>query len=288
MQVRIESKELKVGINSFGAELCSVKNDNGLEFIWQANNNVWARHAPVLFPIVGKLKDNVFVYEGKKHELSQHGFARDMAFEIIDSASDSGTFRLRSSTETKEKFPFDFVFQINYQLVKNKLIISYKVINPSHKPLLFSVGAHPGFNCPLLPNEKFEDYYLEFEKNAFDRTQLDNGLRLDAKTKLSLTNNQLFLHKDLFNKDALVFENGQINKVSLCSYKSNHKITLECLAWPYFGIWSKSGNKDFICLEPWQGIADKASTSNEFEKKDGIIQLAPNKEFNCSFSLIFN
>lgn len=288
MQKQLESTQLKVNINSFGAELCSVKNKNSLEFIWQANKGVWARHAPVLFPIVGKLKDNFLVYENIKYELPQHGFARDMDFELIEDSTGSCTFELKSNPETLKKFPFEFVFQINYQLIENKLITNYKVINPSHKPLLFSVGAHPGFNCPLLPNESFNDYYLEFEKNNYELTELDNGLRTDGKKKLVLTDNKLFLNKDVFSKDALVFENNQINKISLCSTKSRHKITLDSNNWPCFGIWSKSGNTEFVCLEPWFGVADDTKTNNELIKKEGIIELAPNAEFNSSFSLIFN
>ena len=288
MQTKLRSNQLHVSINSFGAELSSVKNNNGIEFIWQADKDVWARHAPVLFPIVGKLKDNFFVYENRKYELSQHGFARDMDFKLIEALSDSCTHELTSSPETLEKFPFEFVFQINYFLHENKLITNYKVINPSSKALLFSVGAHPGFNCPLLPNESFNDYYLEFEKNTYELTELDNGLRTDAKSNLVLSDNKLFLNTDVFTKDALVFENGQINKVSLCSAKSEHKITLESRSWPYFGIWSKKGCDNFVCLEPWYGIADATTTNNELVKKDGIIELAPNTEFNCSFSIVFN
>jgi galactose mutarotase-like enzyme len=288
MQKQLVSSQLKVTINSFGAELCSVKNNNNLEFIWQANKAIWARHAPVLFPIVGKLKDNFFVYENIKHELSQHGFARDLDFKLIQDSSNSCTFELTSNPETLEKFPFEFVFQINYLLLENNLITSYKVINPSNKPLFFSVGAHPGFNCPLLPNESFTDYYLEFEKNTYELTELDNGLRTDVKKNLTLTDNKLVLNADVFNKDALVFENSQINKVSLCSSKSAHKVTLESEKWPFFGIWSKSGSDDFICLEPWHGIADTSTTNNELVNKDGIIELAPNTEFNCSFSILFN
>jgi len=287
MQFKIQSSTLKATFNSIGAELCSVKNNNGVEFIWQANKSVWARHAPVLFPIVGKLKDNFFNYDNQKHELPQHGFARDMNFELLEGSSESCTFQLQSNDKTKQIFPFDFVFQINYQLVDNKLITSYKVNNPSYKPLFFSVGAHPGFNCPLLPNETFSDYYLEFEKSNYNLTQLDNGLRLDVKNTLNLPNKKLFLSKELFHKDALVFENNQINKVSLCSSKSDHKITIENEGWPYFGIWSKNENQQFVCLEPWHGIADKANGLNEFIKKDGIIELAPYAEFNCSFSLFF-
>lgn len=288
MQTEIGSNLLSVKINSFGAEVCSVKNNNGVEFIWQANKDVWARHTPVLFPIVGKLKDNFFVHEGKRYELPQHGFARDMEFEAIEQNDNSCTFQLVSNNETKAKFPFEFKLQINYSVIENRLETQYKIINPSGKIIYFSVGAHPGFNCPLFPNETFEDYYLEFETGSFFQTQLNNGLRTDAKTNLKLKDQKLFLTKEIFDKDALVFEDRQINTVSLCSSVSKHKITMQCKGWPYFGIWTKKGNQQFVCLEPWYGITDHENSTNELLKKHGVIQLAANSEFTAQFSLIFS
>ena len=288
MKTKIISDSLSVIINSFGAEVCSVKNKQGVEFIWQADKTVWARHAPVLFPIVGKLKDDFFVYEDQKHELPQHGFARDMEFELIESLPQKCTFQLKSNEQTKKTFPFEFIFQINYQLVENTLATNYKILNPANKPLLFSIGAHPAFNCPLAYGETFNDYYLEFENDAFEITQLNNGLLTDVKKGLKLENKKLFLNKKLFENDALVFENNQINTIRLCSTKSTHSVTLNCKNWPYFGIWTKKGNDQFICLEPWFGIADHEHSTNNLLKKTGIINLAAKAEFNCNFSLIFS
>jgi len=288
MQCQLISEHLKVTINNFGAEVCSVKNNSGLEFIWQANKDVWARHAPVLFPIVGKLKDNFFVFEGKEYQLPQHGFARDMEFDLIENNETSCTFQLVSNSKTKQIFSFDFIFRINYQLENNILYANYTVINPSIEKIYFSVGAHPGFNCPLEPNEKFEDYYLEFGTNSFSKIELNDGLRCNAKITLNLTDKKLFLNSELFNNDALVFEDKQIEGISLCSSKSSHKITLTCKDWPYFGIWTKKENPQFVCLEPWNGIADHENSKNELIKKEGIIQLMPQTEFNRGFSLIFS
>ncbi|MBA2610915.1 MAG: aldose 1-epimerase family protein [Bacteroidetes bacterium] len=288
MQTEIKSSFLAIKINSFGAEVCSVKNNNGLEFIWQADKAVWARHAPVLFPIVGKLKDSFFLYKNKKYELPQHGFARDMEFTLVEQKENACTFQLIATNETQIKFPFEFIFQITYFVIENKLETHYKVINPSNEKTYFSVGAHPGFNCPIAPNEKPEDYYLEFETNAFSQTKLNNGLRTNEKVPLNLEDKKLFLKKELFDNDALIFEGGQISEISLCSTKSNHKVTLQCPNWPYFGIWMKKGNTQFICLEPWHGIADSNSSINELTKKVGTIELPPKTEFNSHFSLIFS
>lgn len=288
MQSKLISKHLTVTINHFGAEVCSVKNNSGVEFIWRAQKDVWARHTPVLFPIVGKLKDNFFIYENKTYELPQHGFARDMDFTLVEKTENACTFKLAANDLTRIKFPFDFVFEIKFKLDEHRLYTHYIITNPSHKTLFASVGAHPGFNCPLLPGEKIEDYYLQFEKDVFFTTLLNNGLRADAKVPLELKDKKLFLKKDLFDNDALVFENSQINAVSLCSSISNHKITLQCKDWPYFGIWAKKGNDQFICLEPWYGIADSENADNHLSKKEGVIQISPGKHFSAQFSLIFS
>ena len=275
-------------INSFGAEVISVKDNNLVEFIWQGDKVVWARHAPVLFPIVGKLKNDRFIVENKNYELPQHGFARDMNFETVVENNNSCAFRLSSGIETYSKFPFDFIFEIKYALTDNILTTFYTVKNPSEKQIYFSLGAHPGFNCPLLTNETFEDYYLEFEMGTLKTTELYNGLLKVLKNELSLPNKTLALSSSLFDNDALVFEDNQIHSVNLCSNKSAYKIEMECRDWPYFGIWTKKGQSRFICLEPWFGAADSIDTDRQFANKKGILTLLPLTEFNCSFSCKFS
>lgn len=287
MKHTLTSNEISLTINSQGAELSSVKNRNGLEFIWQAKPDVWARHAPVLFPIIGKLKNNQFIFEGKTYELPQHGFARDMELSLKEKNDTSCVFELRSDANTKKVFPFDFVFQIIYILNGNKLTIKYNVKNPGSDALFFSIGAHPAFNVPLQANETFEDYYLEFEKNNYNVTILNEGLRTSSKQNLEVKDKKLFLSKNLFDRDALVFENSQIDSMALCSSKSNHKIIMHSKNFPYFGIWSKKGCTQFVCLEPWFGIADHENTNQNFSQKEGIISLNANEEFVCEFELRF-
>jgi galactose mutarotase-like enzyme len=286
MQHQISSEALTVSIKSLGAEVHSITNQEGLEYIWQADPQVWPRHAPVLFPIVGRLKENRFLFNGKNYDLGQHGFARDQVFEVKEQGEDQILFELKATEETKKQYPFDFIFRIAYRLDNNCLTCTYTVINPSSQPLLFSVGAHPGFNCPLLPGERFEDYYLEFETEELYCTELDNGLRNPAKHKLQLNNKRLYLDAGLFDKDALVFEKGQINRISLCSSRTTHKITMQCEDWPYFGIWTRKGCRNFVCLEPWYGIADRADTSGELRQKEGMMSLEAGKEFTRSYSVV--
>lgn len=287
MQTHLISELLQVVINHHGAELSSVKNYAGLEYIWQADKSVWPRHAPVLFPIVGKLKDNCCSINNNNYELNQHGFARDSVFSLVSHSNTSCTFELTSNEESRQKFPFDFIFQVSYELDSDTLHTRYKIINPSEQALLFSVGAHPGFNCPLETNESFEDYYLKFEKTNLTITELNGGLLSEQRIPLQLEEDELRLNSRTFDEDALVFENNQINTISLLSKRSNHKIQLDCKHWPYFGIWSKKGCTQFICLEPWYGVADKENTQHVFAEKAGLIKLEAKKQFDCSFSITF-
>ena len=284
MQTVITSQQLTATINHFGAELCSIKDENETEFIWQAKNE-WQRYSPVLFPIVGKLKNGTYTFNNYTYELGQHGFARDIIFTVISSTQNTCTFELKSSSETKKNYPFDFSFQIHYVLVKDKLTITYCVTNPSQTQLYFSVGAHPAFSCQLNGDDTLEDYYLKFEKQKFLMSELNDGLIRDEKIGLEIYKNKLLLTTDLFDNDALVFENAQIDKVSLCSINGNQIITLESKDWPYFGIWTKKNCNKFICLEPWYGIADSETAEGNLQTKKGIISLNPHTNFTCNYSI---
>lgn len=286
--MQIRSPQLSVEINTKGAELSSLKSKQGLEFLWQARPDVWTRHAPVLFPVVGRLKDNSYRFQNSTYALSQHGFARDMEFEVRQKGGDYCSLGLRQNSETKIFFPWDFELEIGYRLNNNQLQTAYSVTNRSSQPMYFSIGAHPGFNCPFLPGEKFEDHYLEFEDTHYVLSLLKDGLRSGETKPLHLPDKRLYLSEDLFNQDALVFENNQINKISLGSIRSSCRITIECERWPYFGIWSKKGSREMLCLEPWYGIADSINHNLAIETKEGIICLDKGAAFNCAFTITIN
>jgi galactose mutarotase-like enzyme len=285
----LSNNYLSIKVNSFGAELCSVYSQEArIEYIWQANKDVWARYAPNLFPIVGKLKNGTYQYMEKSYSLPQHGFARDMEFICIHQSENELTFELVASEKTLENFPFHFSFQVHYVLIEKSVNVSYKVFNPDNKDLFFSVGAHPAFNCPLLPNETFESYQLFFNDiNCLDISLLEDGLISDNKKTISLNNNTLQVKQDLFKNDALVFLNNQFNSVELKSTKHFHGVKLTAINWPYFGIWTKKDSSQFVCLEPWYGIADSVNSTGEIEEKNGIIKLKPYQNFKCDFKIDF-
>lgn len=280
---------LSIKVNSLGAELSSViSSKTSIEYIWQADKNVWARHAPNLFPIVGKLKNGEFTYESKNYKLPQHGFARDNEFICIEHTDDFVLFELTASETTLVNYPFHFSLKIGYRLVENKVITSYSVFNPDNSDLYFSVGAHPAFNCPLQSGESFSDYELVFEdKKSLTINTLNDGLISSQTKQMQLDGNKLKVTKQLFDNDALVFMNSQIDEVQLVSTKTKHGVSLISKDWPYYGIWSKKGTEEFICLEPWNGIADNDTTSGNLVEKTGVIKLKSEQYFNCSFDLLF-
>lgn len=289
MQYSLSNSQLELKVNSLGAELCSVRSKaDQLEYIWQADSEVWARHAPSLFPIVGKLRNGQFSYEGNQYTLPQHGFARDLEFICIEETAGKLSFELTANDETLRTFPFHFSLQISYELVADTLTISYTVFNPDHKTLYMSLGAHPAFKAPLQEHETFADYELQFNgMNLLTLNKLKDGLISDETKVLHLSDHKLHLNTSLFEKDALVLKHAQIREVRLSSTQSGRGVEMTCEGWPCFGIWTKPGTSQFLCLEPWYGIADSDHASGLLEEKEGIITVHSEQHFRSAYSIKF-
>lgn len=289
MQYSLSNQQLELKVNSLGAELCSVKaKADQLEYIWQADPGLWARHAPNLFPVVGKLRKGQFSYGGNQYALPQHGFARDLEFICIEETTDRLSFELTANEETLRIYPFHFSLQISYFLEGDTLNISYSVFNPDHKTLYMSLGAHPAFNVPLQAHETFEDYELQFNgMNALTVNKLHDGLIADETKVLHLSDHKLHLNASLFEKDALVLKHAQVRELRLSSTRSGRGVEMSCEDWPFFGIWTKPGTSQFLCLEPWYGIADSDHASGALEEKEGIITVPSEQYFRCAYRLKF-
>jgi galactose mutarotase-like enzyme len=285
---KIKNEFLEITVKEQGAELTSIFSETfNLEYLWQADPAFWPRHAPVLFPIVGKLKDNKYYFKGNNYSLNQHGFARDKTFKFMPSANKNELiFVLKDDPETFANYPFNFEFQIVYTLYKNTLQVIYKVINTGKSEMYFSLGGHPAFNCPLHDYETFEDYFLEFNhKENAEKWLLENGLR-NGKTGQVLNNeNILPFTEELLAEDALVFKNLKSTSVKLKSKRSGNGLDFNFVGFPYLGIWKKPGAK-FICIEPWFGVADPVNTDHEFSTKEGVLMLEAGEKFVCIYSII--
>ncbi len=269
----IENQQIKAGIHPKGAELQSLYHKGyQQEYMWSGDPAFWGKHSPLLFPIVGTLKANTYIYQDKAYTLSRHGFARDREFTVeANAAPDAITFVLHSDEETKKVFPFDFELRVIYRLVADGLKVSYRVNNPGSDKLYFSVGGHPAFKVPMTAGTSYTDYYLEF--NATENTPRwpisKDGL-IEAQPQALLDNtNKLPLTKELFAKDALVLKHPASTSVALRSSTTERGLKFDFPGFPFLGIWAAPG-ADFVCIEPWCGIADSVNSSQQWTEKEGI------------------
>lgn len=288
MTVTIENDQLRAKIALHGAELQSlVSKTTDLEYIWQADPKYWGKHAPVLFPIVGALKEDSYQYKGKTYHMSKHGFARDMDFALLEKNDDSASFILKATEKTKAIFPFDFELIIRYELGGDGLTVKYEVENLAEDEMFFSIGGHPAFNVPLEKDLNFEDYYLAFSprKSRLSLPLEGNYIDLEQRT-LGQTNTNLALTHDMFKNDAVIFETKGLNAISICSEKSPHSVTLSYKDMPYVGIWSPYPTESpFVCIEPWCGIADTTDATGELIEKLGIQQLAGREKLTTKYAI---
>ncbi|GAB7307877.1 MULTISPECIES: aldose 1-epimerase family protein [Enterococcus] len=288
MTVTISAGHLQATIAEKGAELQSLIDVNtNLEYIWQADPAHWGKHAPILFPIVGALKDNQYRYKGETYHLPRHGFARDMMFEVVEHKVDYVRLLLASSEETKSNYPFDFQLFVSYELGGDGLVVKYQVVNDSQEDMFFSIGGHPAFNVPLGEDNVFEDFYLTFspKKSRVKLPLVGNYIDLEQRT-LGQTNTDLRLTHEMFKNDAMIYETKGLNSFSIRSEKSPHSVTLSYNNMPYVGFWTTYPvESPFLCIEPWVGIADTLETSGELHEKTGIQCLAANEQFETKYSI---
>lgn len=278
--ITLENDYLKVSLNAKGAELQGLySKETEIEYLWNANPKYWAKHSPVLFPIVGSLKDDHFNYKGKSYELPRHGFARDHVFEIEKTSSAEAVFTLTQSDETLKVYPFHFKLKLIYKLIDRKLNLTYEVINTGNETLLFSIGAHPAFAVPNTPNTNYEDYYLAFNTDEkLTYWKLEDGLVANETGNIELDGHKLNLKHELFYNDALVFKNMQSSCISLLNNKNDYGLHFHFEDFPFFGIWAAK-DAPFICLEPWCGVADGVNHDHQLQRKEGITSLAPGKNW---------
>ncbi len=284
-EICLSNKRAKATFNQKGAELCSFILD-GTEYIWQADPSVWNRHAPVLFPIVGRLKEDTYLVKNKTYHLSQHGFARDTEFELFSQSETSVSFMLESDPGTLDVYPFSFRFYISYTLIDFSLEVKYRIENPSEEKILFSVGGHPAFNCPLNPDQEvFEDYEIEFFDGSFQKEiyQLKGPYLSHEKKLLSLQSGKLNLSYDLFKNDALIVDSQAPFKISVKSKNTGKGFSMEYKDFRWLGIWTKEKGAGFICLEPWNGMADTVNHDQHFERKSGINTLLPGEKYEVDY-----
>lgn len=287
MGVVLENHVLKIGVHEKGAELFSVFNKKTkLEYMWSGDPSFWGKTSPVLFPIIGTLINDSFSYQNKNYSLSRHGFARDKVFEVESKTIDQVTFRIESNLDTLSKFPFSFSLRIIYQIRDASLTVTYEVCNEGNNPMYFSLGAHPAFKVPLEEGSAYEDHFLEFNTTEMAPAWMisPQGLIKNETVPVLSNTTRLPLKKELFYRDALVFKNLKSDSITIKSNRHNHGLDFAFAGFPFFGIWAAK-DADFVCLEPWCGIADGVDHNQKIEEKEGIQRLEAGKSWSRNWSI---
>ena len=279
MEITIQNQAIKAVIKTKGAELSLLQKEDK-NYIWEINSEFWNKTSPILFPIVGALKNGEYFYGGNVYKLSRHGFARDFEFEVIENSENAVVFSLKSNEETLKVYPFHFELQLSYILEDNKLVVKYEIINRSSEKMYYSIGAHPAFNI----DGDFEDFSLVFDdEKDLETYKLEQDLFSGKTEILKLNGNVLPLQYELFEEDALVFKNFTTKSLTLA--KNNESVMKVSFPdFPYLGIWTKK-DAPFICIEPWLGIADNANASSKIEEKEGIQILENNSKKQIAWSV---
>jgi len=285
----LSNEQFHIKVKEEGLELSSFFSKNTqTEYMWQGDPTVWPGQAPVLFPIIGGLRDGVYRFREKEYKLPKHGFIRHSTKLVCKERTETKlVFELKADEETLAMYPFEFLFRLTYELIGSKLEVKHEVCNWEEDSMYFSLGGHPAFACPRRENESYDDFYLEFETQETDHTYrvLENGLIGDETEPILKNTKTLGLSPELFVKDALVFKNLKSRICSLKCTKSNAVVRVEYPGFPYLGIWAKPVGK-FVCIEPWMGISDVWNSKQDFTTKEGIIELDAGKNFEVSYFIL--
>ncbi|HLN96767.1 MAG TPA: aldose 1-epimerase family protein [Flavobacterium sp.] len=279
-EITLQNHALRAILRLKGAELVSLRDAKGRDYMWEGHPDVWGKHAPVLFPIVGTLKDNQYVHEGVTYSMGRHGFARDKVFSLEHQSDSEAVFLLTDDAETRKMYPFAFEFRIRYRLSDSTLTVTYDVKNTGSSTLFFSVGGHPAFALP----QPFDSYSVGVEPaGVMTYRLLDRDLLSDETAELDATLGGFALDYRLFERDALVFT-SQSCKTMTIREDGHDLLSVDLGDFPDLGLWTKPG-APFLCIEPWHGYADTTDTSGVLENKEGIRQLASGQDFHTSYTI---
>jgi galactose mutarotase-like enzyme len=269
----LRSSMISATIKADGAELCSLRNVEGKELLWQAGPQ-WPRHSPLLFPIVGRLKNDELHHRGKTYPMTQHGVARDHRFEWLDRQPDSCALVLTDNPATRSRYPFAFRLEVTYAVKDADLDITLAVTNIGNEVLPASIGAHPAFNWPLLPSVAKEAYALTFSHHeTAPIRRLEGGLMLAASQPTPIGGKILPLSEKLFDADAVILDHPASNSVRFAADRGP-SIEMSWNGFRELGIWSKPGGVPFLCIEPWHGFASPVEFDGEFTDKPGLMHIA--------------
>lgn len=285
---QIKNEHLSVCINSKGAELWSIKDKDGMEYLWQGDPQYWEDRAINLFPYIARLTEGKYVLDGKTYKMDIHGFAKDTVFQIVKKTDSEVTFRMQDTDETIKQYPFKFIFEISYRLEESSMIVTYTIENKDNKTMYFGIGGHPGFNVPLEERLAFTDYYLEFEeeKNAKRITFSDDHYVLDSEEEFLMEEGRrIRLRHEMFDDDAIVLTN-MAKGVVLKSDKGSKGIRVRYPNMNYLGIWHCMHTEaPYVCIEPWSSLPSRKDVIEDFSLQSNLIALQAKEKYVNGFSV---
>ena len=295
MTIEIKSDELTVQFRTFGGALSSIKDKDGVEYLWQGDPTYWSGQAPVLFPICGSIRNDEYLYlSDDQHELTgkipRHGLVRKKEFELVSHTDDTVTFAIEDNEGMYQNYPYHFRLEITYTVTGKKIRTQYHVTNKeTAKEMPYFIGGHPGFNCPLLTDEAYEDYYLEFEKEetcSVPRPFPETGM-LDFQDRSPWLEGQkeVDLSYDLFSTDAVTLDELQSRTIALRSRKHDKGLKVHFAEFPNLIIWSTLNKGPFIAFEPWSGLSTSLEEGDHLEDKKNVRLLEPGQVDQIGFDI---
>jgi galactose mutarotase-like enzyme len=290
MKYTLKNEMATAEFDTFGGQLTSIKDSAGTEYLWQGDKTYWSGQAPVLFPIVGSLRDKKASIGGNKTCcMERHGVVRKLEFKMAGATENSISFAICSSDETRARYPYDFKLIIKYILIKNSITTEYTVMNLNDEVMPFQIGGHPAFNCPLSKNEHFQDYVVEFEQaeTADCPTPIPSTGLVDVtkRTRMLDDSTTIKMEHNLFKIDALIFDQLKSRKAKLYNPKTSKGVQISFADFSNLLIWSSSNDGPFVALEPWRGLATCNDESDVFEEKRGVRLLPSGKSDSFSFTV---
>lgn len=293
MRIQITDHGYQATLDTLGAELKSFKDPAGKEYVWYSDPDFWARSSPLLFPTVGNVRNDKTIINGVEYPMAKHGFCKDSEFAVVSQSENKVTFSLKDNEETKKSYPFCFELCLTYELQGKDLLMTYEVKNLDDRSMIYHLGAHPGFNCPLEEGETLSDYVIEFEKEekleslVYDLEHLcffadKKMVHGDKGTVLKLT-------AEMFDNDALYFYHTNSHAVSLKNPSTNHGVHMEYPDFVSIAFWTPiGGNAPFVCLEPWNGSGIFEDEDDNFCNKRDIqtLEAGQSKEYRLKISII--
>lgn len=291
MKYELENEQLHVEFQSFGGALSSIRDRQGIEFLWQGDKKYWSGQAPVLFPICGSIReDQAVTADGKVLQMPRHGIVRKREFECIEQKENQITFSIKSNEEMELAYPYPFELQIQYTLCGSRIRVEYIVKNMGKEPMPFQIGGHPGFNCPLGEGEDYSDYWIEFEKeetvNVPEPVTETGLINVENRTLLLNKEKRLNLSHAMFHKDAVILDQLKSRSLSLYSERHGKEIRMEFEDFPYLILWSSANDGPFIAIEPWLGLSTCSDEGDIFEEKRGVHIVDPGEEKTYHFDII--